>query len=1172
MLRIQFLGQFKLHVDGEPVKLPSRQAQSLLAYLLLHRGRGHRRELVAGLLWPDLEEDKARSRLRYAIWQSRKAFGEEYILADKIELSFNSDSDYWLDLDAFDRPLPEDLSLHELQDALSIYDGDLLPGFYDDWIVLERVRLQASYGSGMEILLVRLVDDGHWREVVEWAERWISRGQSPEVAYRALMVAYGQMGDSSNALIAYKRCQEALEEQLAVEPSAETKRIYELIAAGEVTDGQLSSIVPSDLDAGAGQAQPPPLPPIAHELAGEESGVFVARESELDMLERALELALAGNGRVIIVKGDAGRGKTTLLQEFGKRAIRQNKKMLVLWGSGEAQTGQGDPYLPFRDILALVSGDFETHVSGGGVFRDEARRLWISVPQTMEVILEVGIDLVESFLNGESLLSRLKPFGGEGVEWFERLKEKVESARNRPASINIQHSDTQKDLFEQYSRVMQRISRQHPLILILDDLQWADSGSINLLFHLGRRIQAQPILIVGSFRPVEVAPRKDGDEHPLVALLSEFVRIYGEIQIDLDQADEVGGRHFVDALLDSEPNKFGEAFRDSFHRHTGGHPLFSVELLRQMENKGEIRRDKKEFWIEGETIDWEALPARVEAVIASRIGRLPSPLLEILRVASVEGEEFTVQVISEVTGLDVSHIINHLRNELDRRHNLVETQGIRLVNEHRLSLYRFRHHLYQMYVFNSMDTVERGALHEAIGKSLEQIYGEHSKDIAVRLARHFEAAALFKKAVDYFLQAGNEAKRLSENEEAIALYTRGLDIVQHLPDSRSQVQREAALNISLGAPLVATRGYSSREAEMTYERARQLYEQIDEPSQLVTALWGLWSFYLVRANYGTARTLAQQISDLALIEPDPTHTLVANWTLGITYVHLGEFTKARQQLDRAIERYDPGRHEQLTYRYGQNPGVTCLLYLAITLWFLGYPDQARDACHMALDLAADAHHDFSLAFAHSMAGTFFAVRNEADVAYQHSQNTVELSKKSGFPFLLASGFIIRGWARSEIGKHSMTVRQIRRGLDTMDKMGAGLGRPIFLALLAETYKKAGQLSEGLSTVEEALEVSRASGELIYKAETYRLQGDLLDNLGEDSSQVTSRYLKAIDVSQGQKAKLLELRGLTSLIRHQSRGALEEGILAQLSELCGWFGEGFDIGDLREAKVLLETNS
>jgi adenylate cyclase len=1172
MLRIQLLGQFKLQVDGEPVRLPSRQAQSLLAYLLLHRGRGHRRELVAGLLWPDLEEDKARSRLRYAIWQSRKAFGEKYLLADKIELSFNTEADYWLDLDAFDRPLLEDLTLQELQDALSIYDGDLLPGFYDDWIVLERDRLQASYGSGMELLLVRLVDAGQWREVVEWAERWISRGHSPEVAYRALMVAYSQLGDSSNALISYKRCQEALEEQLAVEPSAETKRIYELIAAGEVTDGQLTSIVPSDLDAGVVLAQSPPLPPIVHELARDESGVFVARESELEMLERALELALAGSGRVLIVKGDAGRGKTTLLQEFGKRAIRQDKQMMVLWGSGEAQTGQGDPYLPFRDILALLSGDFDTHTSGGGVLRDEARRLWLSVPQTMEVILEAGIDLLESFLNGESLLSRLKPFGGEGVEWFERLKERIESARNRPAPINIQHSDTQKDLFEQYTRVMQRISHQHPLILILDDLQWADSGSINLLFHLGRRIQAHPILIVGSYRPIEVAPGKDGDEHPLIKLLSEFIRIYGEIQIDLDQTDEVRGRHFVDALLDSEPNNFGEAFRDSFHRHTGGHPLFSVELLRQMEDKGEIRKDNKEFWIEGETIEWEALPARVEAVIASRIGRLPSPLLEILRVASVEGEEFTVQVISEVTGLGVSHIINQLSRELDRRHNLVESQGIRLVNEHRLSLYRFRHHLYQMYVYNSMDTVERGHFHEAIGESLEQIYGEQSKDIAVRLARHFEAAALLQKAVDYLLQAGNAAKRLSENEEAIALYTRGLDIVQQLPVSRSQVQREAALSISLGAPLVATKGYSSREAEMTYERARRLYEQIDEPSQLVTALWGLWSFYLVRADYGTARTLAEQISELAQSEPDPTHLLIANWTLGITNVHLAEFTRAREQLEQAIERYDPGRQEQLTYLYGQNPGVTCLLYLAITLWFLGYPDQARDMCHMALDLATDAQHDFSLAFAHSMAATFFAARNEADRAYHHSQNTVELSKKSGFPFLLASGFIIRGWARSEMGKKSMTIRQIRRGLDTMEIMGAGLGRPIFLALLAEIYNKAGQVAEGLSTVQTALEVSRGSGELMYEAETYRLQGDLLDKLGGDSSKVTSNYLKAIDVSRGQEAKLLELRGLISLIRHQSRGALGEGTLDQLAELYGWFGEGFDTGSLQEAKVLLESYS
>lgn len=316
--------------------------------------------------------------------------------------------------------------------------------------------------------------------------------------------------------------------------------------------------------------------------------------------------------------------------------------------------------------------------------------------------------------------------------------------------------------------------------------------------------------------------------------------------------------------------------------------------------------------------------------------------------------------------------------------------------------------------------------------------------------------------------------------------------------------------------------------------------------------------------------LAEQIIDLARKGSDPELRLVADWTVGITSVHLGEFERAREHLDRVVSLYDAELHRDLTYLFGQNPGVTCLIYSAFTLWFLGYPDLADERCQAALQLGEEADHDYSLAFAHSMAAIYFAVRREPVESLHHAQETTTLAKKAGFPFLLAAGFTIRGWARASLGKESMTVRLMRRGLETTRIMGANLGRPIFLALLAETHGRTGQIDEGLALLENALEVASADRELLYESELYRLHGELLAIQGQDESRVISSFLRAVEVARNQKTKILELRAMTSMTRYQVGRDLDPSLTEELSTIYGWFVEGFETVDLAEARELLKA--
>lgn len=514
-----------------------------------------------------------------------------------------------------------------------------------------------------------------------------------------------------------------------------------------------------------------------------EEAHFVGREQELAQLNAFLDRTLTGQGQVVFVVGGPGRGKTALVDEFTRQALERDAKLVAATGSGNAYSGIGDPYLPFREILGQLTGDVETRWAAGAIGRTQAQRLWEWMPYTVQALVSTGPDLIDTFIPGQSVMARSAAAAGEGASWLAQLGVLVAIKSAGQGPVDFQQSD----LFEQYAKVMLALTRQGPLLLVLDDLQWADTGSINLLFHLGRRLQDSRILIVGVYRPVEVTMGRAGERHPLEPLVSEFQRHFGQILIDLRQAE---GRLFVTALLDTEPNRLDKTFQEALYQHTQGHALFTVEILRGMQERGDLVQDEAGQWVEGPNLNWETLPARVEGVIGDRIARLPKMLQKVLEVASVEGEVFTAEVVARVQAFDERELVRQLSGNLDKQHRLVVGQGSQRLGARRLSQYRFRHILFQHYLYNSLDEVERGYLHEAVAKELEQLYGEQSADIAGELARHFEAAGLFDKAISYLQQAGDRAVRLSANDEALAHFYKVLALLETMPDTLEHQRQE----------------------------------------------------------------------------------------------------------------------------------------------------------------------------------------------------------------------------------------------------------------------------------------------------------------------------------------------------------------------------------------------
>ena len=510
------------------------------------------------------------------------------------------------------------------------------------------------------------------------------------------------------------------------------------------------------------------LPAFLEKLEEPPASVFVGRDRELKLLEGFLDQALEGRGQVVFLTGDPGRGKTALLNAFARGAMDRHPDLLVASGECSAYTGVGDPYHPFRGVMGMLTGDLETQWAAGRLTSQQSIRLWEGMPRVSRALVEHGQDLVDVFVSGRELLARVRSALEGSADWLERLATLTEQERPLPGELE------QRNLFEQIEDVFAETGEEHPLLIILDDLQWSDKASINLLFHLGRRLLGRRILIVGAYRPEEITLGRGGEKHPLEPVLAEFKRLHGDIWIDLSAITEDEEHRFIKAYLDSEPNRLSEGFRRALYDHTNGHPLFTVELLRNLQERGDLVKDEEELWIEGPALNWGVLPARVEGVIEERIGRLKEELRETLTIASVEGEDFTSQVVAGVQQVGERKLLKRLSRELEKQHRLVKARGESKVGTHILSQFQFSHVLFQRFLYNDLGTGERRLLHGEVAVALEDLYGEEKDNIAVQLAYHFANAEEADKAIHYLQLAGDKARLAYAHQEAIDYYNRAL--------------------------------------------------------------------------------------------------------------------------------------------------------------------------------------------------------------------------------------------------------------------------------------------------------------------------------------------------------------------------------------------------------------
>jgi oligopeptide transport system substrate-binding protein len=835
-LSIRLLGSFQVTLDGERVVgFDSDKVRALLAYLAVEDDRQHRREKLAGFLWPDYAERSARTNLRRALANLRQVIADQQATPAFLDVTprtiqFNPKCDYWLDVTAFTAlvegkaGIPPDID--QLEEAVSLYKGIFLEGFsipdsspFEEWALLTKEWLQREAIAALHHLAEFYEELGEFEQALLHTRRQIELEPLKEDAYIQMMRILALSGRRSEALAQYDSLRHILAKELDIEPTKDTIALYEQVRSGEFGSVKYPTksfpVIPS-------------LPPVFLKEKPQQKmdgkPVFVARERELSKLDTLLGMALSGHGRVVFVTGGAGRGKTALLREFVRRSLDTYPELLVAIGHCSAYSGVGDPYSPFREIMGMLTGDVETKWLTGAITRENACRLWEMLPYAIQVLMDQGSELIDIFVPSNQLMSRAVTFARtqktsqmiDSVDWLTKLESICEKDK-----LGYQVLE-QAQIFQQFVAVLTSLAINKPLLILLDDLQWADAASISLLFHLGRSIGGSRIMIAGAYRPDEVSLGRDGERHPLEQVLSEFKRRFGDVWVDLAVAEKDENRKFVDALLDTTQNRLGEDFRQALFQRTEGHPLFTIELLQAMQERGSVVQDEDGWWVERPILDWASLPVRVEGVIEERIERLNLDLREILRVASVEGEVFTVQVVAHVLEISVRKLLWELSQELEKRHRLVREIGEIKIAQQYFSRFQFNHTMFQQYLYDSLSASEKRLLHGTIATKLEDLYKGRTDDVAVQLARHFTKARQVDRAIHYLLRAGDQASRFYAHQEAIKFYQRALTFLME----RGEYELAARTLMKLG--LTYHNAFDFQEARQAYQEGFVFWQRMAE--------------------------------------------------------------------------------------------------------------------------------------------------------------------------------------------------------------------------------------------------------------------------------------------------------------------------------------------------------
>jgi TOMM system kinase/cyclase fusion protein len=838
---------------------------------------------------------------------------------------------------------------------------------------------------------------------------------------------------------------------------------------------------------------------------------LVGREQEVGLLLERWEQVKAGQGQVVLLTGDAGIGKSRLVQMLKEHVTHEPH---TRWECRSAEYSQNSALYPMIDLFQ--------------------RLLRFEVYETPDERLE----------KLEQALRQYRLPLEESVQLFAPLFS-LPLPEDRYAPLNLSPQRQRQKTLETIVAILQEEAERHPVLFIVEDLHWTDPTTLELLNLVIEQIPTTSILTVLTCRPT-FQPSWSHRSY----LTEITVNRLSQHSTERMTEQIVSGKRLPAEVLQQIIAK------------TDGVPLFIEELTKAILESGQLKAIDDRYELSG-SLSAFAIPTTLQDSLMSRLDRLMTGKV-ITQLGATIGRQFSYALLQAVAQLDEMR----LQHGLGR---LVEAEIVYQRGVLPQATYTFKHALIQDAAYESLLKSTRQQYHQRIAQVLEAQFPETAENQPELLAHHYTEAGLLTQAVVYWQQAAQRAIERSAYVEAISHLRTGLQWLQTLPETPERTRREVNMYIALGASLLATKGYAAPEVEQTYRDARQLCEYLEDPYQLFAVLRGLHGYYHVRAEFQMAHALGEQLLTLAQQVQDAAMLSAAHRALGSTLHLRGEVAAAHTHYAQGMTLYDPQQHRAYAFLYGEDAGVVCGSHDAWALWHLGYPDQGLTRSQEAMTLAQQVAHPFSLSFVLSFVATLHQFRREGRATQECAEAAIRLATEQGFAFWVAFDAILHGWALAHQGQVQEGIEQLHQGMMARRATGAELGRPYFLSLLAEAYRATGQPDAGLTVLAEALTLVDTTGERWCEPELYRLKGALLLQQNSDhQAEAETCFHHAIAIAQNQQAKSLELRATTSLARLWQQQGKRQEAHDLLAPVYNWFTEGLDTADLKEAKALLDA--
>jgi predicted ATPase len=838
---------------------------------------------------------------------------------------------------------------------------------------------------------------------------------------------------------------------------------------------------------------------------------LVGRQEEMGLLLRAWENSREGRGQIVLVQGEAGIGKSRLLEAL-RAEIGKDSTWVAIRSSPYHQSSTLYPAIEHMKRVFRWQPEDDTQT--------RLEKLETALEQYRGLPSDEAVPLLADMMSLPLPQGRYPPLS-------------LTPEQQREATIDALNDWLTEE------------AESQPMLLVWEDLHWADPTTVEMLGLLIEQVPTVAMLVVGTFRP-EFQPPWPIRSHVTPITLSRLERA----EVEAIVTNLAGGKVVPEEVVEHIVAK------------ADGVPLYVEELTKTLLDSEVLREETERYALTGALTEVH-VPETLQDSLMARLDRVPT-LREVAQLGAVIGREFAYEMLRHLVSQDERALQDCLSQ-------LVELELLYQRGRGARARYMFKHALIQDAAYESLLRRTRQTFHGQVARLIEGQLPETLETHPELLAHHYTEAGEIEQALEYWLRAAELAKSRYAHQEATTHLQRGIGLVKELSDPKEQARRELAFQFSLGGAYLQMKGHSAPEVEVAFARARQLCDQVGDAPELVPTLFGLWRTYVVQmADITRPRDVAAQLLRLVTQNDDPVSAVIAHYAVGFTALVAGDFVLAARHLREGLGLYDrKDRDASEVYRFGQDPGVACLCYLALAEWALGSPDQARRLVEEGQALAVQVDDPFTLAFAAAIGSFVYQARGDIEATLTAARQAVTQSTKRGFPYWLGIGSVICAWAEASREPTAGGLEVLRGNIAKHRAMGTELFAGYFLTLLGQAALAGDDTDLCAEAVEAAERVLERTGERWWECETRRLRAELDFRLERADPDTTQALLREIaGRARCQEARAFELRAAISASRVLRDIGDETTATATLAPVLDRFSEGSATADLAEAQSIL----